>query len=281
MGSKRAMPAMPSQDFADTSSPRRRGRVIASPRARRAMRQRGVDAAMVRGTGPGGRILEGDVLRAASDVASSAGFSAGGRSYASFRATLDATTLVEVCKQASSQVEKAAGIPLRTLDLVVRAVAMALGECPEANLASRQNAPSRASEVNVGFEIVGQAGKAISVIRQADRLSLVELVRARAEGASQSRGPESLSATSVIDLTESWVDECAPAIPAGQSSVATIGRLVARPWPVENRLAVRQVFCITLTTDSRLLAMDVAVDFFGKIVEFLQRPFVLLCDRPR
>ena len=42
---------------------RRTNRVIASPRARRAMRRTGLDPETVRGTGPGGRIVEADVLR--------------------------------------------------------------------------------------------------------------------------------------------------------------------------------------------------------------------------
>jgi len=35
-----------------------------SPRALRALRQRGLDPAAIRGSGPGGRIVEADVLRA-------------------------------------------------------------------------------------------------------------------------------------------------------------------------------------------------------------------------
>ena len=45
-------------------------RTAASPRARRAMRQRGLNAGVVAGTGPGGRIVEADVLRAAAQPSS-------------------------------------------------------------------------------------------------------------------------------------------------------------------------------------------------------------------
>ena len=41
------------------------GRLVASPRARRAAKELGVDLARIRGTGPGGRIVEADVLAAA------------------------------------------------------------------------------------------------------------------------------------------------------------------------------------------------------------------------
>jgi pyruvate dehydrogenase E2 component (dihydrolipoamide acetyltransferase) len=62
-------------------SPAEPGRVIASPRARRLARERGVDLSHVSGTGPGGRIAERDVAaslesgpsRRASDLASGEG----------------------------------------------------------------------------------------------------------------------------------------------------------------------------------------------------------------
>ncbi|MBU6411055.1 MAG: E3 binding domain-containing protein, partial [Verrucomicrobia bacterium] len=44
-----------------SNSSRRPGRVVASPRARRTMRQFQVDPNSVRGSGPGGRIVEADV----------------------------------------------------------------------------------------------------------------------------------------------------------------------------------------------------------------------------
>ena len=52
-------------------------RIPASPRARRAMRQRGIAAAAITGTGPNGRIVEADVLR--SNSANAAPFRERGR----------------------------------------------------------------------------------------------------------------------------------------------------------------------------------------------------------
>jgi pyruvate dehydrogenase E2 component (dihydrolipoamide acetyltransferase) len=57
--------AVPSSEGAATEprvSEPRTGRIIASPRARKAGREKGVDLAMVIGTGPSGRIVEKDVL---------------------------------------------------------------------------------------------------------------------------------------------------------------------------------------------------------------------------
>jgi len=59
-GSAHAAPAPATED---------RGRVFASPAARRLAREHGVDLRQVRGTGPGGRIIMRDVLRVAAELA--------------------------------------------------------------------------------------------------------------------------------------------------------------------------------------------------------------------
>jgi pyruvate/2-oxoglutarate dehydrogenase complex dihydrolipoamide acyltransferase (E2) component len=66
-GMQEAAPAEspPARPPAGASSPSPPGGLLASPAARRLARERGVDLASVRGTGPGGRITAQDVERAA------------------------------------------------------------------------------------------------------------------------------------------------------------------------------------------------------------------------
>lgn len=54
------------------------GRIFSSPRARLVAREKGIDLSLVRGTGPGGRIMEKDVLRAAAELAAGAVAAAAG-----------------------------------------------------------------------------------------------------------------------------------------------------------------------------------------------------------
>ena len=56
----------------DAASSRPDGEVRASPIARRLAREQGIDLAMVTGTGPGGRVVEQDILEFAVTVASAA-----------------------------------------------------------------------------------------------------------------------------------------------------------------------------------------------------------------
>jgi len=131
----------------------RRGRVIASPRARRAMRTRGVDAASIHGTGPGGRIVEADVVRTSAGSGEPRRALAGdprralapiGASpYFWLDATADVTSLLSVKGQIDEEVRPACGVPLRLADLLLRAMALALAEFPEANRVWRARLPSR------------------------------------------------------------------------------------------------------------------------------------------
>ncbi len=265
----------------------RRGvaRVVASPRARRAMRQQGVDPALVRGSGPNGRIVEADVRRAGpaqslgkGEVVASSCFT--------LRAMANLTTLSSLEKQVAAQVEKLCGTPLKLVDLVLRAAAMALASRPDANRVARGGGIAEAEGVQVGLDVETPSGRELVVLEQADQLGLIELVRQRAElvaGAQSSRsssGKPAATALCVWDLSESPIDECVPTVAPPRSSVLAIGRLAARPMVVEEQLAVRQTVWLNLAADQRVMSPETAASLLGRIVELLERPFVLVCDRP-
>jgi pyruvate dehydrogenase E2 component (dihydrolipoamide acetyltransferase) len=63
----------PSMAKKAVSAPARRGRVLASPLARKIAREEGVDLAAIEGTGPGGRIVKEDVLNAIREEAEAPG----------------------------------------------------------------------------------------------------------------------------------------------------------------------------------------------------------------
>lgn len=242
---------------------RRASRVIASPRARRAMRQKGIDPSSVRGSGPNGRIVEADVVRAAAS-----GGSAGTGSSFSLKATANVATLVSLQRQVAEQVEKLCGTPLKLGDLVLRAMALALATQPEAN---RVLAGGSAS-VSVGLESLGRAR---ATIADANTLGLLDLVRQRANAAAGSGAKLAL-----LDLSEAVVDECVPVVQAPSSAVLGLGRCLPRPIVIDDELAVRPTINLVLAADARVVSPQTAAELLGKIVELLERPFVLICDRP-
>ncbi len=258
------------------------------------MRERGTDPASVRGSGPGGRIVEADVL-ASPETFGRASAGSGDprraldprRTLALFwlQATADVTSLLEIQSQIAEEIQRVCGTPLRLADLLLRAMGLALADCPQANYVWQGETCVGLKTADVGFEVDVPGGRATPVIRQADRLRLLELVSRRAEltaAAQAGRLPSEAAgqaATSLCDLTDYPIDQYAAVLLPPRTSVLAAGRPSRRPMAFDNRLCLRQTVLLCLTADQRAMAPETAAAFLGRIVELLEHPFVLLCER--
>lgn len=274
----------------------RQGRTIASPRARRAMLNRGMDASSVRGTGPGGRIVEADVLGAAAlprgapaaqrpmrrAIARITSASAAAVPHFHLRAQIDAWALVELRAQLLAEVEAACGLRLSLTDLLLRALARALGESPQANSIWLDGAVLPLRDVAVGLVVGLEDGLLVPVIRQADQLGLVEMVRRRSELAAAARGGRLGSAalepaaSSVSNLGQTRVDDFSAVIYPPQSSMLAVGRLAVRPFVVDGRLEARPTLRLSLAVDHRVMDGGPAASFLGRIAAYLEEPRLLV-----
>ncbi len=272
-----------------TAADRRRGRAIASPRARRAMRERGVDPAAVRGSGPGGRIVEADVLRAAASArhgASTRPHDGAGPQF-HLRATADVTSLVLVQRQIAAEVRRLCGTPLRLGDLLLRAAALALADFPEANRVWQGETLVEPKSADVAFEVKTPGARAAPTIRRANGLHLLDLVRRRAEltaavrEGSLPREATPGAAICLCDLTEQPIDEYVAVVRLPHTMALAAGRPAPRPFVLDGRLSVRQTLHLCLSVDPRAVAPETAAGLLGRVVDVVQRPFVLFCERPQ
>jgi pyruvate dehydrogenase E2 component (dihydrolipoamide acetyltransferase) len=269
------------------------------------MRQRGVNAANVAGTGPNGRILEADVLRAAASPATRApaktatagSISSMRRAVAAkvahsfatvphfyLRSEVDMTSLVQLREQNLEIIEKCSGVRPTLTDFLLRAMALALRDCPAANRIWQDDAIVQLPSVDVGLVIQVGDGLLVPIIQAADRLGLAELARQRiklAEIVRSGRMPADLfqgGATSLTNLGKHRVDEFAAIISPPQSSMLAVGRLAERPLACEGRLCLRQTMHLTLSVDHRVMDGVPAAEFLDRIVESLEKPYQLLYE---
>ena len=290
---------------ADTpSAARRPGGLAASPRARRALRERGIDPRQVHGTGPEGRIVEADVLRAEHEAAASAprpaqGISPMRRAVAAkvtesfttvphfyLRAEADVSAVFEARRQFVDQVERDYGVRVSLTDLLLRALALALGDCPGANRVWRQDGIVELPTVDVGLVVQVGDGLLVPVIHGADRLGLVDLARRRQElvaAARSGRLPADAlhgGATALSNLGNHRVDEFAAVISPPHSSMLAVGRAAERPAVFDGRLCARRTLHLTLSVDHRVMDGEPAAEFLDRVVDQLERPCVRLCEAP-
>jgi pyruvate dehydrogenase E2 component (dihydrolipoamide acetyltransferase) len=269
------------------------------------MRQRGVNVANVTGTGPNGRIVEADVLRAlATAVVCSPTKAAPAGSVSSMRravaakvtesfatvphfylrSEVDMTSLVQLREQNLAVIEKCSGVRPTLTDFLLRAMALALRDCPQANRIWLNDSIVQLPTVDVGLVVQVGDGLLVPIIQRADRLGLAELARQRTkvtEVVRSGKMPADLfqgGATSLTNLGKHRVDQFAAIISPPQSSMLAVGRLAERPFAYEGRLCLRQTMQLTLSVDHRVMDGVPAAEFLDHIVESLEKPYQLLCE---
>jgi pyruvate dehydrogenase E2 component (dihydrolipoamide acetyltransferase) len=246
------------------------------------MRERGIDPGSVRGTGPGGRIIEADVPRIAPSRALSpmrraivqATTASAAVPQFTLRAEIDATTLLA---HRGRLLEKS-GTRVSITDYLLHAQSRGLRACPQANRIWHDGTIESLSAIAVGLVVSLDDGLLIPCIRDADQLDLMELARKRIElvglaRAGRLRG-DSLAgpASSLSNLGHTRVDDFTAILYSPQSSMLAVGRIAARPFVLNGELVARPTLRLCLTIDHRILDGAPAAEFLDHLVEFLEQP---------
>jgi pyruvate dehydrogenase E2 component (dihydrolipoamide acetyltransferase) len=269
-------------------------RIRISPSARRLARERGVDVAKIKGTGPGGRIVSEDVLAFSgkpeagppAEEYKSAPL-AGHRKVIADRLSLSARTAVHVpitmeidmtpAARLKSEKEKS-GLQISYNDFTIRATAMALREFPAVNTMLLGQELRMMNEVNVGFAVVSGDDLLVPVIRNADHLSLEEITRSaktlaeRARSGSLTTREMSGGTFTVSNLGMYDVDLFAPVINPPETAILGVGRIVPKLVVVGENMAVRQMMTLTLVFDHRVIDGVRAARFLQRVKQLLETP---------
>jgi pyruvate dehydrogenase E2 component (dihydrolipoamide acetyltransferase) len=239
-------------------------RHTASPAARRIAAERGVDLTQVRGSGPGGRIMAKDLEATAVPAAPRAQPGHGLREAVIANITaswqqiphihiggeLDGTGLAKAKQTLSALPE---GEKITVTDLLIVAVARALGDVPELN----GTLGKPASGVHLALAVATPGGILAPVVRDADRLSLAQVAgeRARVVAAARDGSPDPHDLAggtfTLTNLGAFPVDFFAPVVSGPQIAMLATGRLVERPVAVDGMLAVRHRIWANVAIDHR------------------------------
>jgi pyruvate dehydrogenase E2 component (dihydrolipoamide acetyltransferase) len=287
------------------------GRIKASPLARRIARERGIDLAAVRGTGPDGRIVAEDVERAkaggaaapapAAPVAARAPVPAGQiehRPLTSIRKTIarrltEAWTVpafqltVDVDMSRADELvrrqrELNPDVRVTVTDLLTRLSAQALMRHRDMNVRLGDDELLVYPNADVGIAVAAPQGLVVPVVRAADRLTLAEIATVRGDLVSRARDAklrtEDLDGGTftISNLGMFGIDQFVAVLNPPQASILAVGRTRDQVVPVDGELLVLPIMTMTLTCDHRAVDGATGAEFLGTIKAFLEDPGLAL-----
>ncbi|MFD6517415.1 dihydrolipoamide acetyltransferase family protein [Rhodococcus sp. NPDC060176] len=272
----------------------------ATPSARRAAREAGVDLSEIPGSGFDGAVTAADVAdvltvqapldEAAQPTSSGMRKQMASAMVASTRApqasvflTSDVTASTELLGRLRSS-NAFTGLSLTPLTLAAKALVTAIASHPMVN-AHWDEARGDAvidDHVNLGIAVAAERGLSVPNIKSAETLNLVQLARAVTELTVAARA----GVTDVHHLTGGTVtitnvgvfgvDGGIPLLNPGEAVILCLGSVSERPWVIERKIEVRSVVTLTLTFDHRVLSGEQAARFLSFVAEMLADPDLLL-----
>lgn len=195
---------------------------------------------------------------------------------------VNATELVALRKQVSAALDRRHGVDVTISDLLVKAAAIALAEHPEANAAWSGLGYQLNSWVNIGLAVATEGGLVVPVIGGADRLSLGQVAKKRAELVERARaGSLSLpelegGSFTLSNLGMFGIDLFQAIVNPPQAAILAVGRIKDRVVAVDGAPAVRPTMFMSLSSDHRILDGAAAAKFLARVAQLLENPVELL-----
>jgi pyruvate dehydrogenase E2 component (dihydrolipoamide acetyltransferase) len=265
-----------------------------TPLAARIASELKVDPAAIRGTGPGGRITRRDLELAAQATRPAktveplsrtqrimadrmtASFTSAPHFY--LHAEVNVRRLLTLRAELLPALEAGGGPRLTITDLLVLICAHALQKHPRAMAQYTPEGFRPAPGVHIGVATDTPNGLVVPVIRDADRLSLNDLVRRRSELIERARAGKSLpqdfdgGVFTLSNLGALRVDSFDAILNPPQATILAVGHIAERAFQENGQLSLVPTMKLSLSVDHRVLDGAAGARFLDEIVGLLEAP---------
>lgn len=290
-------------------------RLAVSPIARKIARENNLDLGTITGTGPGGRVVKRDVL-----VAAQAGTSApapampessskalASQEYSSTYSTVPHTSMrkaiarrlteskstvphfylnadcqVDELLNLRKKINESSPIKISVNDMVVRAVAAAFMDVPEANVVWTPDAMMKYESVDISIAVSTDGGLLTPVLRGVEKRSLSNIAGTILDLADRSRAgklrQEELEGGSfaITNLGMFGTSSFSAIINPPQSGILAVGAASARAVVVDGEITVANIMSVTLSADHRAVDGALAAKWLAAFKTRIENPLTML-----
>lgn len=283
--------------------------ILAKPPIRKLAADLGVDLSKVTPTGLNGDITREDVLGAAQQasvfrnlstpaapsereeripvkgvrkaIANAMVSSAFTAPHVSIFVDVDATRTMEYVKRLKASTDFA-GTKVTPLLIMAKAMMWAVRRNPMVNSTFTEEEIIVHNFVNFGIAAATPRGLIVPNIKDADKMSMLELAQAIEQLAATAREGKTTPADmkdgtiTITNIGVFGVDTGTPILNPGEVAIVALGSIRPKPWVVNGEIQVRQVTTIGATFDHRVVDGDVASRFVQDVASVIEEPALLL-----
>ncbi len=277
-----------------------REEIKASPRARALARERGIELSTLKGSGPGGRIVEQDVLgakatktarsRAATEKPLSQMRKAIARTTTSSKAPVPhfyVTSDIDMGEAVRfrQQYKQAMAEHPSVTDMILKAVALALQKHPEINVSYAGDVLRQHGRIDLGMAVGLDDGLITPVIRDCESKSLGQIATESKRLAERARkrqlSPEEYTGStfSVSNLGMYDVDSFIAVLTPPEAAALAVGSIREEPVVSGSRVKLGRRMRVTLSCDHRALDGLQAATFLKEVKRILEHPLELILEK--
>ncbi len=277
-----------------------RGEIKVSPRAKALARERGIDLSTVKASGPGGRIVEQDVL-AAKPATTERPRAATEKPLSQMRKAIARTTTSSKAPvphfYVTSDIDMGEAVRFRqqykqartehpsVTDLILKAVALALRKHPEINVSYAGDVLRQHGRIDLGMAVGLDDGLITPVIRDCEGKSLGQIVTETKRLAERARkrqlAPEEYTGStfSVSNLGMYDVDSFIAVLTPPEAAALAVGSIREEPVVNGSRVRLGRRMRVTLSCDHRALDGLQAAVFLKEVKRILEHPLELVLEK--
>jgi pyruvate/2-oxoglutarate dehydrogenase complex dihydrolipoamide acyltransferase (E2) component len=293
------------------AAPASGARIKASPLARAMAKEHGLELPLIPGSGPGGRIIRVDVLKALEEgpppavagtpeeeliltasqeipitgvrkiIFQNMHASLQNQAQFTLQTEVSAEGLIELRNQLNRRYAKE-GIIVSYNAIIVKAVAQALRLHPTVNVSTDGERIKVWRQIHIGVAMDLGGGLIVPKVRRPDLKGIRDISLALDDLVAKAKGkkllPDDLAAgTFTITNLGAWdVDHFTPIVNPPESAILGVGRLVEKPVVSNGEVKAEPRLALSLTIDHRVIDGTPGAAFLKTIKDYLENPMLML-----
>jgi pyruvate dehydrogenase E2 component (dihydrolipoamide acetyltransferase) len=284
-------------------------RIFSSPLARLLAKEKGINPQSLQGSGPGGRIVKRDVEAfiasgsVSKPTAAPTFVPSGGGSYTSIAHTpmrraiarrlteskssvphfyLSAPCLADDLLNMRKKINEWAERKVSVTDLILKTVAAAFSDVPDANVIWTPEEIRRYADVDISVAVATDNGLVTPVVRAVNQMNLNQLsaatedLIARARIGRLKQNEIEGGTFSVTNLGMYGTDEFFAILNPPQSAILSVGAAKQKPVVINGTVVVASVINFSLSVDHRAIDGALAAQWFAAFVKRFENPMWLV-----